>query len=72
MPTNQPTRRRRYTIDSALHGLSRKQDVKIEHSPILRLVIQSKESKKHNDLGNGSWGKIDFLRTRMRVTYGEF
>lgn len=61
--------RKNYTIDEACAGLSKKNDVRINGSVIEILTdkITTKEGnvidnpKKRNDIGNGSWGKIDYL-----------
>ncbi len=85
MPTNTPTTRRargpkiqsarRHTINSAIAALSRKADIQVTiHPATLRPVvtIQTDPKRKQNDLGNGSWGKLDFLSKRIGVRYGEF
>ncbi len=62
--------RKNYKVDEVLKGLSTKHDVKISGTTILVLSdkvydTKTKQSvdnpKKRWDLGNGSWGKIDFL-----------
>lgn len=50
---------RKHTKDEVLHSLSRKSDVLINRNSS---VIQVLKPAKHNDLGNGSWGKIDYLK----------
>ena len=60
-----------YQVDEVLRKLSLKNDVKIEPSVqkifVLTDKVDTKEGVMPNpnkkwDLGNGSWGKIDFLK----------
>jgi hypothetical protein len=60
--------RKDYSIDEVLKALYRKRDVKVQGNSVLVLAdfIYSKGVKipnpaKTGDLGNKSWGKIDFL-----------
>lgn len=48
--------RKQYVEDEVLRILSRKRDVKIDTQ---RKVVQVKRGSI--EVGNGSWGKIDFL-----------
>ena len=50
---------RKHTKDEVLHSLKRKSDVLINNNSS---VIQVLRPAKHNDLGNNSWGKIDYLK----------
>ncbi len=50
--------KKKHTLESALKSLSKKQDVRINTNGIF--VLKNEKKQKH-DLGNGSWGKIDFL-----------
>lgn len=50
------------TIASALEVLNKKKDVKVIGNDIY--VLNGYAKYKANDLGNGSWGKIDFLRKK--------
>jgi hypothetical protein len=46
-------------------SLEKKKDLKIVHkvdAPSRILILTGAGTPKSNDLGNGSWGKIDFLR----------
>jgi len=61
---------RKHTVDEVLKALSRKNDVRIKDDCIEMLndeIYDRKQKKfiqnpkKHFDIGNGSWGKIDFL-----------
>jgi hypothetical protein len=56
-------RNQRYTEDEVLKRLSVKRDVSINpHTRTIQVLNgNSKKFPKANDLGNGSWGKIDFL-----------
>lgn len=49
--------RKNYKIDEVLRSLAKKNDCRIVPPNI---AIMTGSSAK-NDLGNGSWGKIDFL-----------
>lgn len=51
------SQKRKHTVDEVLISLSRKKSIKITGNEIQILV----GDKSNNDLGNGSWGKIDFL-----------
>lgn len=61
--------RKNYTVDEAVRSLEKKNDVRIHgwFVDILTDKILNKDGQtipnpeKRNDLGNGSWGKIDFL-----------
>src|SRR5512133_1607272 len=50
--------RKLYTADEVLRSLSRKNDCQISTH---HRIIQILQPRQYNDLGNGSWGKIDFL-----------
>jgi len=60
---------RKHTVDEVLRALRLKNDVKVNGSEIMILsdfVYKNngqkiENPKKKHDLGNGSWGKIDFL-----------
>lgn len=55
--------RESYTVSSVLNVLRNKLDLIIKDNEIYVLNGKSKNnhSKRTNDLGNKSWGKIDFL-----------
>ena len=61
--------RKNYRIDEVLRGLGRKNDVRIDGFRVLVLTDKVLDKngtsipnpEKMNDLGNKSWGKIDFL-----------
>ena len=51
---------RKHHMDEVARSLNKKNDVKVDtRASIVYLMEDS--TKKSNDLGNGSWGKIDFL-----------
>jgi len=50
----------KYDEDQAIRILSKKRDLKIDVNK-KTIKIQRDPTRKRNDLGNGSWGKIDFL-----------
>ena len=50
---------RKHSEDEVLRALRLKNDLKIEGNRIE--VLSEYSTKRKNDLGNGSWGKIDFL-----------
>ena len=60
---------RKHRLDEVLKELSRKNDVRVSGTVVMVLSdkIVDKESniidnpQKRNDLGNGSWGRIDYL-----------
>ena len=59
---------RKHKIDEVLRTLGRKNDIRIfsNRIQILKDKIWTKDGaidnpRKKHDLGNGSWGKIDFL-----------
>lgn len=54
-------RKNKYRVDEVLRSLSKKHDVRINGTDILVLNGKSKKKPKQHDLGNGSWGKIDYL-----------
>lgn len=49
-----------HTIASAIQSLSKKNDCRITASEVM--VLKNSSPIKKHDLGNGSWGRIDFLR----------
>lgn len=49
---------RKHTVDEVVRTLSKKKDCKID---VKLKVIEILSKNQSNDLGNGSWGKIDFL-----------
>jgi hypothetical protein len=54
--------RKNYQIDEVLRSLSRKHDVKVFGTTIQILTGKDLSFPRINDLGNKSWGKIDFLK----------
>lgn len=52
---------------SVLFSLSKKNDVRIKGNTIITLNDKSKI--KHNDLGNSSWGKIDYLKKQLKYKH---
>ena len=54
---------RKHKMDEVLRALAKKHDCRIQSNIIYVLNGDSIEPKFQlsNDLGNGSWGKIDFL-----------
>lgn len=53
---------RKHNEDEVLKNLRKKNDVRIIGNQIFVLNGKNPKHQKQNDLGNGSWGKIDFLR----------
>ena len=49
----------KHDLSSAMRSLSKKKDLRIEGRTIY--VLSKGSNKKIDDLGNGSWGKIDYL-----------
>lgn len=50
---------RKHTVDEVVKSLSKKKDVKVD---VRNKVVEILDNPyKNNDLGNGSWGKIDYL-----------
>lgn len=47
---------------SVLRSLANKHDVDIDHDEKIIEVLSNNAKNKKNDLGNGSWGKISYLR----------
>lgn len=54
-------RKNKHQVDEVLRSLSRKHDCKVIGRSIYILNGKSRSKPATNDLGNGSWGKIDFL-----------
>lgn len=50
---------RKHTVDEVIRSLSKKKDVRVDLK--LKVVELLNSPFKNNDLGNGSWGRIDFL-----------
>ena len=53
--------RKNYSVDEVLKQLYRKHDVKIDSNQKIVRVLCNESRTKINDLGNNSWGKINFL-----------
>ena len=55
--------RKNYKIDEVLRSLSQKHDIKINTDVQVIEVLSGKDPKfqTFHDVGNNSWGKIDFL-----------
>ncbi len=51
--------RKNYRIDEVLASLNRKNDAKVIGGTVY--ILADSSPIKKNDLGNGSWGKIDYL-----------
>ena len=51
---------KKHRIDRVLRTLGKKQDCRIDERELV-IEIMKGNNQKH-DLGNKSWGKIDFLR----------
>jgi len=63
---------RKHTVDEVLRALRQKNDVRVVDNYCLEILSDKVWDKKtrefvpnprrRNDIGNGTWGKIDFLR----------
>ena len=51
----------KHDTDSAIRSLSRKRDVRINPSKKIIKILSNDAPRKTNDIGNGSWGRIDYL-----------
>lgn len=64
---------RKHNLEEVLNSLRKKHDCRIIEKTIFLLNGCSKnpQFKKSDDLGNGSWGKIDYLTKvhNYRTTY---
>ena len=64
---------RKHNLEEVLSSLRKKNDCRIIEKSIFMLTGTSKKPqfKKKDDLGNGSWGKIDYLTKvhNYRITY---
>ena len=49
------------SIDEVIRSLSKKRDVKINTSNKEVNIVKQDDTYANQDLGNGSWGKIDYL-----------
>lgn len=60
--------RKLHSEDEVIRSLSKKQDIRIDSDEKIIRIISKYDEKGNpnkalkNDLGNGSWGKIDFLQ----------
>lgn len=57
--TETTEKKSKYNEADVLKSLSKKRDVRIERRNIF--VLSKRAKNKAHDLGNGSWGKIDYL-----------
>lgn len=53
--------RKQHNLDEVLRSLSKKHDVKVDERTSTIYVLSKDSPIRKDDLGNGSWGKIDFL-----------
>lgn len=53
--------RKNYSVDEVIKALSRKSDVRVNSTTQEVVVVKSSSKHAKCDLGNGSWGKIDYL-----------
>jgi len=71
--------RKEHSIDEVLNSLNKKRDCKVDTEnkvvEVLKLKVHDKNSlelidnpKAKFDLGNGSWGKLDYLKNHMGYT----
>jgi hypothetical protein len=66
-----------YNVDEVVSQLYKKHDCKIDSRAKTIQVLngRSKKQQLKNDLGNGSWGKIDFLINHcgfVKISVAEF
>ena len=54
-------RKQKHNLDEVLRALAKKNDVRIDERLKVIYVLTPDAKKAKNDLGNGSWGKIDYL-----------
>lgn len=54
----------KHTLESVLISLKKKKDVKIICSESGNEIHLNKTDNRKNDLGGGSYGKIDFLKSQ--------
>ena len=53
--------RKQHNLDEVLRSLAKKHDVKVDERTSTISVLSKDSPIRKDDLGNGSWGKIDFL-----------
>ena len=68
--------KRKHTVEEVLKALSKKHDVRVLGGTIQVLKPEIEKDGKiienpvyQGDLGNGSWGKIDYLRSQGYVQF---
>lgn len=68
--------KRKHTVEEVLKALSKKHDVRVLGGTIQVLKPEIEKDGKiienpfyQGDLGNGSWGKIDFLKSQGYKQY---
>ena len=61
-------KRKDYSVDEVLRSLSRKNDCRINPNNKHVFVLGRTSIRKSHDLGNGSWGKIDYLKNYCGYT----
>ena len=54
-------RKQKHTLDGVLRSLSKKNDVRIDERLKTIEILEPDAKNAKQDLGNGSWGKIDYL-----------
>lgn len=55
------TRKKGYSFDGVLQSLARKSDCMVLPNRSEILILSDTNHSKKYDLGNGSWGKMDYL-----------
>ena len=58
---------RKHKLEEVLKSLSKKNDVRVLTNGTIEVLNQFSK-KRHNDLGNSSWGKIDYLVKVFKFT----
>ena len=53
--------RKQHNLDEVLRSLGKKHDCKVDEKTSAISVLSKDSVLRKNDLGNGSWGKIDYL-----------
>lgn len=59
---------RKHSLEEVLGTLYKRHDIKIDNHRKVIQVLTGNLIPKQNDLGNKSWGKIDFLRNHCGFT----
>ena len=64
-----PVKGKKHFLPTVLESLAKKSDCKVDTLLNIVYVLSNYSRSKQNDLGNKSWGKIDFLISKYNYKF---